>query len=165
MWPSLPMVALSVTTPFAPVCLAIFGYSGSLREISTACWIWPPCLAPPLVSVTVSGGAAGAGVRLAEGGAIGAFGTAPAEGRLTPGMAAEAEPLAVGASGISVASAGRMRWASDAVLNSLRGTTGLGASCTGSSAGLGLAGVEVATCVGGVFGVLGVLAFLVGGAG
>src|SRR5215472_1893827 len=111
----------------------------------------------------VTGAVAEAGVRLAEGGAIGTFGIAPTAGRLTPGMTAEAALPAVGASGISVASAGRMRWASDAVLNSLRATTGLGASCTCSSAGLGLAGVGVATGVAGVVGTAGVLAFLVGG--
>src|SRR5438034_600974 len=103
------MVALSVTTPLAPVCLAIFGYSGSLRVTSTACWIWPPCLVPAaLFAAVVTGVFAGAGADgRAGGGAMGADGTAPAEGRFMPGMA-DTEPPAVGASGISLETAGRM---------------------------------------------------------
>src|SRR5439155_11850859 len=89
----------------------------------------------------------------AGGGAMGADGTAPAEGRFMPGMA-DTEPPAVGASGISLETAGRMRCESesDAVSKPLRATTGLVGSCACSSAGLGVAGVEVATVAAGWLG-------------
>src|SRR5262245_39974853 len=117
MWPSLPMVALSTTAPLAPVCLAILGYSGSLRVISTACWMWPRWLALPAVVVgVVTGGAAGVGAGAlgrATGGGTGAPGTTLLTGRFTPGTEA-VTALAVGASGMSLGSAGRMRLASGA---------------------------------------------------
>src|SRR5450432_3150974 len=134
-FPFLPMVATSFTEPLAPVCLAIFGYSGSFLNSSVACWICPPALDGALTS-EVETGAAGAGATGAAG--RGAAGPCITAFRLTPGTGDGAAPAdTVGASGRSKLDAGRSRCARGSALNGFSATAGLVSSfAAGSSAGV-----------------------------
>src|SRR6185436_15105080 len=106
----------SFTAPLAPASRAIFGYSGSLRLIRRAVSICPPR------GAAFSG--AGAGAAIVEGTEVSPAGI---EGTL------DAWRARVGASGISVAVAGRRRWDSDSALNG-RVTRGGPAGLASSSA-------------------------------
>src|SRR5208283_1143546 len=120
--PSKPIIAVRTTSPCAPACLAIEGYSGSLRTSNWACWTCPPLVPFLAVFAAWAGvlcGAAAGGAEIDGGGGMLFTPTGTDVDTTSP-----PRPMS-GASGKSVGRTGRNLCESESLLNGFAGV-GLG---------------------------------------